>query len=74
MLFTCLSPQKLSRKNAYNFDTDTYLTLENTKKPYNQGFTIKNKHRNYDTVSYHNFGAYLVRVTGVEPARVNTRS
>ena len=34
----------------------------------NQGFRIKNKHRFYDTVSYHNYGAYLVGVTGFEPA------
>ena len=33
----------------------------------NQGFPIKNKHRFYDTVSYHNYGAYLVRETGLEP-------
>ena len=69
-----LSPLKFSRKKTYDFDTYTYLITKNTKSPINQGFPIKNKHRNRDTLSYHNYGAYLVRATGLEPARVPTGS
>ena len=32
------------------------------------------KHRNYDTVSYHNCGAYLVGVSGFEPEASWTRT
>ena len=40
--------------------------LKTRKILINQGFLIKNKHRFYDTLSYHNYGAYLVEVTGPE--------
>jgi hypothetical protein len=40
--------------------------LKTRKILINQGFSIKNKHRFYDTVSYHNYGAYLVRIKGLE--------
>ena len=39
----------------------------------NQGFRIKNKHRFYDTASYHNYGAYLVEVTGLELCAADDR-
>ena len=32
--FYSLSLLKFSRKKPYNFDTDTYLTYKNKKKPY----------------------------------------
>ena len=36
------------------------IPLTKTQKSLiNQGFPIKNKHRFYDTVSYHNYGAFL---------------
>ena len=39
----------------------TLISLSKTQKSLiNQGFPIKNKHRFYDTLSYHNYGAYLV--------------
>ena len=53
--------------NAYIFDTDTYLVLKNKKRPYKSRLLEKNKHRIYDTLSYHNYGAYLVRARGLEP-------
>ena len=60
---------KFSRKILYNFDTDTHFISPNKKKPYKSRLcNKKNKHRFYDTVSYHKSGAYLVRVTGLEPA------
>lgn len=53
-VFLCLSPQKLSRKKPYNFDTDTYSTYKKIKSLKNQGFGIKNK--NY------NLGTYCIKV------------
>ncbi len=44
------------------------LPLKKQKSLINQGIRTKNKHRFYDTVSYHNYGAYLVGMTGFEPA------
>ena len=40
------------------------LPWETLKTIINQGLQTKNKHRIYDTVSYHNCGAFLVGVTG----------
>ena len=37
-------------------------SLKVRKSLINQGFPIKNKHRFYDTDSYHNYGAYLVSI------------
>ena len=59
-IFWSLSPQKISRKSLYNFDADTKPSLKNKKNLTNQDFWVKNKHRNRDTVSYHNYGAFLV--------------
>ena len=58
-MFSSLSPRKFSKKNTYNFNTDTYLAHKTRKNHITQGFPIKNKHRIYDTASYHNYGAYL---------------
>ena len=39
------------------------MSIKTTKSLINQGFRIKNKHRFYDTASYHNYCAFLVGVT-----------
>ena len=43
-----------------------FFLPKNKKALENQGFRIK-KHRNHDTLSYHNYDAHLELVTGDSP-------
>ena len=72
MIFLSLNPQKLSRGIFIILIQTLILSLKTRKSLINQGFSIKNKHRNRDTVSYHNYGAYLVWVTRFELAASTT--
>ena len=55
------------------FDNEIIILCPVAEKPCATGIFDK-KERKLQYQWYHNFRSYLVRVTGVEPARINTRS
>ncbi len=60
MIFLSLSPQNSVERIFIILILTFNQPLKTRKSLKNQGFPIKNKHRFYDTFSYHNYGAYMV--------------